>query len=78
MNNDNYPLGAANDPAAPYNEPLLVEHKRFVSVSISFEVTIRAPKEASEKEIRTKICDDIHNNIIPKNYDIDELVILKD
>ena len=33
---DNLPLGAANHPDAPFNEPLNTEHKRFVSVTISY------------------------------------------
>ena len=37
---DNLPLGAANNPNAPFNEPLNIEHKSFVSVNISYYDTV--------------------------------------
>ena len=44
---DNLPLGAANHPDAPFNEPLNTEHKRFVSVTISYYDTVEAPVNLS-------------------------------
>lgn len=45
---DNLPLGAENNPNAPFNEPLNTEHKRFVSVTISYYDTVEAPVNSSD------------------------------
>ena len=37
---DNYPLGAANDPNAPYNQPLAEPYKVTVSMTLSKTFTI--------------------------------------
>lgn len=48
---DNLPLGASNDPMAPFNEPLDVKHKRFVSVTISYYDEVELPPDAEEEQI---------------------------
>ena len=75
---DNLPIGAANDSRAPYNEPLNVEHKRFVSVTISYYDKVYLPEDTSEEKIKEEIRDKIYNNIFPDEFDIDELVVLND
>lgn len=74
---DNYPLGAAEDKAAPYNEPLDVDHKRYVSLSISFDISIFGHPDISEEMIEKEIRDKI-NSSIPFDANIDELIILKE
>ena len=37
------PAGATHDEKAPYNEPLDVKHKRFVSASISYYDEVELP-----------------------------------
>lgn len=72
----NYPLGAKDDPNAPYNEPLNKEHKRFVSVTISFYDTAYLPEDATEEQIKDELFSHIYNSKIPKEFDIDEFIIL--
>ena len=37
---DNYPIGAANDPNAPYNQPLAEPYEVTVSITLSKTFTI--------------------------------------
>lgn len=76
---DNYPIGAKDDVRAPYNEPLDVKHKRFVSVTLSFYHTVEGHPEMSKKEIKEAV----ENYIKSKEFssvpfDIDELIVLND
>lgn len=73
---DNYPPGAANDIRAPYNEPLDSEHKRFVSVTISYYDVAYLPVDASEEEVHKELRNKIYNNIFPDKFDIDEFIAL--
>lgn len=76
---DNYPIGAKDDARAPYNEPLDVEHKRFVSVTLSFYHTVEGHPEMSEEKIRELIEDYIKSSDFSNvAFDIDELVIIND
>ena len=47
-NNDNLPLGAKEDPLAPFNEPLNIPYKRYCSLTISFDYTLNAPPNLEE------------------------------
>ena len=78
MTNDNYPPGAANDMNAPYNEPLNVEHKRFVSVTISYYDKVYLPKDATEAQIREELRKHVEDADFPKCFDIDEFVVIDD
>lgn len=53
---DNYPLGAANDPDAPYNEPRPEPYRIMVSITLSKEFTIdlirRYDREIDESDVR--------------------------
>ena len=53
---NNYPPGAANDPDAPYNQPLPEPHQVLVSITLSKEFTIGVTKsidrEISEEDVR--------------------------
>lgn len=74
----NLPIGAALDSRAPFNEPLNVQHERFVSVTISFNQKVEGPPDMSEEAIRKEIEDWINTKWnTPKFFDVDELVILK-
>lgn len=50
---DNYPIGAAHDPAAPYNENLneLIEKDLDVYVGFSARTKVLAPKDCSQAEL---------------------------
>lgn len=73
---DNYPIGAADDKSAPYNEPLDVKHRRFVSLTISFYADVWGHPDMSEGQIEEHVRKCIENNMFPKEFDIDELVVL--
>ena len=73
----NYPLGALEDPNAPFNEPLNKVETRYVSVTLSFETKVRVSPDATEDDIYNMIEEGIKRGNFPKKYDIDELVILK-
>ena len=75
---DNYPPGAANDSRAPYNEPLNAEHKRFVSVTISYYDKVYLPEDATEEQIKEELRDRIYNNVFPNEFNIDEFIVLDD
>ena len=75
---DNLPLGAANHPDAPFNEPLNTEHKRFVSVTISYYDTVEAPVNSSDDFIEKSFYKKVFDGDIPKEFDIDEVVDSED
>lgn len=74
----NYPLGAKNDPSAPYNQPSDIKYKRFISLTISFYDYIDAPPDLEEQDIKNLFIEKIENELHNKGVDIDELVILED
>lgn len=75
----NYPVGTENSPDAPYNEPLDTEHKRFVSVSLSFNYTYKGHPDVREEVIREAVEKYIKSEAFSNQpFDIDELVILKE
>lgn len=73
---DNYPIGAADDKVAPYNEPLDVKLRRFVSLTISFYTNVYGHPDMSEEQIEAGIRKRIECNMFPKEFDIDELVVI--
>ena len=75
---NNAPLGADEDPRAPWNAPLDVRHKRFVSVTISYYDTVEAPVNSSDDFIEKSFYKKVFDRDIPKEFDIDEVVILND
>ena len=75
---DNLPLGASNDPMAPFNEPLDVKHKRFVSVTISYYDEVELPPDAEEEQIKEALEDKVRRQDFPKKVDFDEIVILEE
>lgn len=74
----NYPLGAKNDPLAPYNQPSDIKYKRFISLTISFYDYIDAPPDLEEQDVKNLFIEKIENELQDKGVDIDELVILED
>lgn len=74
---DNYPMGAANDPRAPYNEDLDMHVRAEVSVTLGLFVDVevsnernikQAVKDAISKRFKS---DDVEiNNILICQYDI--------
>lgn len=75
---DNLPLGASNDPMAPFNEPLDVKHKRFVSVTISYYDEVELPPDAEEEQINEAFHKKVEDAEFPKEFDIDEVVVIDD
>lgn len=73
-----YPIGAADDKTAPYNEPIDVEHKRFISVTISYYDTVSLPEDASDLDINRSFSDKITEGHFPKKFDVDDIVILNE
>lgn len=73
---DNIPLGAQYDTNAPFNEPLNIEHRRFVSVSISYYDEVELPPDATKEQIEEAFKQNVSDGKFPKEFDIDELVIL--
>lgn len=73
---DNLPLGAENNPNAPFNEPLNVSHTRFVSVTISYYDEVELPPDAEEEQIKEALEEKVRRQDFPKKVDFDEIVIL--
>lgn len=74
----NAPLGANEDPRAPWNQPLDVKHKRFVSVTISYYDEVELPPDAEEEQIKEAFHKKVEDAKFPKEFDIDEVVILEE
>ena len=80
MATDNYPLGAANDPLAPYNEETEIrEFLVSVVVSKSIEVEVAINKNNDDliydlKDSEYKKC----KKILGDDWDIDNLEIIKE
>ena len=81
---DNYPIGAKDNPLAPYNEPLDVEHQRYVSVTISFVLSENASPDAFE-DIINSLIEEKARDIVKKSslsklkeFNIDEIAIIND
>lgn len=72
----NAPLGADEDPRAPWNQPLDVKHKRFVSVTISYYDEVELPSNAEEEQIKEALEEKVRRQDFPKKVDFDEIVIL--
>lgn len=75
--NDNIPVGA-DVKEAPWNEPLNIKHRRYVSLIISFDTEVEGPPDMREECIKESIERNIKGGIFPDKFDIDELVILKE
>ena len=75
--NDNIPIGA-NIKEAPWNEPLNVKHRRYVSLTISFNTEVEGPPDMREECIKEIIEGDINEGIFPDKFDIDEIIILEE
>ena len=69
---DNYPMGAANDPRAPYNEPLPTKVKVEVGVELGLFVDVEVIDEDDIKAIynRFKSKDVEINNIEIYQHDL--------
>jgi hypothetical protein len=71
---DNYPPGAANDPTAPYNEPLAEPHRVLVSITLSKEFTVDVLKtedrEVDESDVRLEkfLPDEILHAVAHQDY----------
>ena len=71
---DNYPLGAANDPAAPYNEPL--EKNEDFEFVLNIKGRIYIPyyeeDELEEKKANARVVlKNISDKLIDDGYNID-------
>lgn len=74
----NAPLGADEDPRAPWNQPLDVKHKRFVSVTISYYDEVELPSNVEEEQIKEALEEKVRRQDFPKKIDFDEIVILEE
>lgn len=77
MNNCDYPIGS-DTPDAPWNQPLDIKYERFISVTISYYDEVELPPGAEEEQIKEALRQKASDGNFPKNFDIDELVILED
>ena len=75
---DNIPLGAQYDTNAPFNEPHNVKHKRFVSASISYYDEVELPPDATKEQIEEAFKQKVSDGKFPKEFDIDEIIILEE
>ncbi len=77
MNNYDYPLGSDTSDA-PWNQPLNVRHKRFVSVTMSYYDEVELPLDAEEYQIKEALEEKVRRQDFPEKVDFDEIVILGD
>ncbi len=69
---DNYPVGAANDPRAPYNQPLSSKVRAEVGVELGLFVDIEAN---SEDEIEDKIKEFVRTKFSSKDIEVNNIII---
>ena len=77
MDNNNYPIGSDTS-EAPWNEPLNVGHRRFVSVTMSYYDEVRLPPDAEEEQIREALEEKVRKQHFPNRVDFDEIIILNE
>ena len=75
---NNAPLGADEDSRAPWNQPLDVKYRRFVSVTISYYDEVELPPDAEEEQINEAFEEKVRQQDFPKKVDFDEIVILEE
>lgn len=78
LHSDNLPIGAEDDPQAPYNE---VNHTRFVSYTVSGYMTVSGSKDMSESQIEDQINNSIESTIYNsplEDYCVDNITVLDD
>lgn len=75
---DNLPLGAANDPRAPYNEEPYVEVEVLASITYSKSISFQVPKGSTEDEIKALAKDAIFkpHEALGGTWTIDEFEII--
>lgn len=72
----NYPAGAANDPRAPYNEPLTKYAKVVAEVSVDIGTMVDIYIEVDEDgypdmdDLKNAVIDEIRNKFTVKDPDI--------
>ena len=59
MNNDNYPMGAASDPDAPYNEPVSRERMATVTVRMVKDVELLTTEGEDEDPEQLYTCQEL-------------------
>ena len=75
MQNDNYPIGSANDPKAPYNEPLLHE----VNVEVGVELGLFLKVEVyNEEEIEEEVNKQIYYRFKSSDVEVNSIKIYSD
>ena len=81
----NYPLGAENDPSAPYNQvnPDYEEIDVLVSVVVSKSIKIRIPfNSKDEEELYDGFCNEIAFNelyqLLSKGWNEDNITIIRE
>lgn len=72
METDNYPIGAANDPLAPYNEPLLINVRAEVGVELGLFIDIEVADEDAIKEVVEKA---IYDRFKSEDVEINDIKI---
>ena len=77
-NTDNLPLGAEYDSLAPFNEPLNVRHRRFVSLTISYYTDIEGSPDMTEEQIEESVRNSLENRMFPNKFWIDEVCVMED
>lgn len=72
MQNDNYPIGSANDPRAPYNESL----RKRVNVEVGVELGLFLKVEVyNEEEIEEEVAKQIYDRFKYGDTEINSIQI---
>lgn len=73
---NNAPLGADEDPQAPWNQPLNVKHRRFVSVILAYYDEVELPPDIEEEQIKEALKEKVRKQDFPKDVDLIDILIL--
>lgn len=77
---DNLPVGAANDPRAPYNQELGEEIEVLISVTYSKSMSVLVPKGTSEAELKKHIEESVFkpHEALGGTWTVDEFEVIKE
>ena len=76
----NYPMGAKDDPRAPYNEPLNEDVDFNVSVICDITKTISMPNDGSgdDNEVKYKLSNEVREELEKQNFNVSEIIVIKE
>lgn len=77
----NYPIGAKDDPRAPYNEELSETREYYTSIVLSCPKNLQVLKSCPKDRAVEKVKEELSKELKPltdKDWNIDEMVVIEE